>query len=401
MDNERPDVKKFEVMIAGAGLGGLAAAACLMQQGFKVRVFEQAAQLGEIGAGVQQSANSAKVLYHLGLRDAMERVAVKPNTYEFRRFDTGELLHAIPFAGAHEETHGAPYYHFHRADLHRILVDKVQAMDPGCITLNARAAGFSEDASGVTLRLADGTTARGDALIGADGIKSAIRAQIVGETPVTYTGYVAWRLTVPRERLPADIMDIVGQVWCGPNNHCVVYWLRSGAILNWVGCPERSQWEDESYTQRRPWEELKADYAGWHPKIQAILDAVDKNECYRWALNNRKPIREWSTARVTLLGDAAHPTLPFMAQGACMAIEDGAVLARALAQAGEVTAGLDLYQRNRVDRTARVVTESTEHGGLYHTVDAAQMREAFARRNIAKERAQWLFNYDPLTVPLA
>ncbi|MFN0164290.1 MAG: FAD-dependent monooxygenase [Burkholderiales bacterium] len=393
-------MKNLDVMIAGAGLGGLAAAACLMKKGFKVRVFEQAPQLGEIGAGVQQSANSAKVLYHLGLRDALEKVAVKPQTYEFRRFDTGELMHAIPFAGKHLEEHGAPYYHLHRADLHQILVDCVRALDPHCITLNARATHYSENAEGVTLKFADGASARGDVLIGADGIKSAIRAQIVGEVPVTYTGYVAWRLTVPRAQLPADLMDIVGQVWCGPKNHCVIYWLRRGEILNWVGCPERSAWEDESFTQRRPWEELKADYTGWHPKIQAILDATDRNECYRWALNNRAPVNNWSTARATLLGDAAHPTLPFMAQGACMAIEDGAVLARALEGAQSVAEGLQLYQRNRVARTARVVTESTDHGGLYHIVDVEEMRAAFAQRNIAKERAEWLFNYDPLSVPL-
>jgi salicylate hydroxylase len=393
-------VSKAEVLIAGAGLGGLAAAACLMKRGFKVKVFEQAAKLGEIGAGVQQSANSAKVLYDLGLRDALEKVGVKPQTYQFRRYDTGELLHTIPFAGAHLENHGAPYYHLHRADLHKILVDKVLSMDASCITLNARASGFAEDASGVTLNLADGSTARGDVLIGADGIKSAIRSQIVGETPVTYTGYVAWRLTVPREKLPENIMDIVGQVWCGPKNHAVMYWLRGGSLLNFVGSPARSAWEEESYTQRRPWEELKADYVGWHPQIQTIIDAADRSECYRWALNNRKPVRNWSTARATLLGDAAHPTLPFMAQGACMAIEDGAVLARALEGSDSVTAGLDLYQRNRLDRTARVVNESTEHAGLYQLADAEQMRQAFANRNIAKERAQWLFNYDPLTVPL-
>ena len=393
-------MSKAEVLIAGAGLGGLAAAACLMKRGFKVKVFEQAAKLGEIGAGVQQSANSAKVLYDLGLRDALEKVGVKPQTYQFRRYDTGELLHTIPFAGAHLENHGAPYYHLHRADLHKILVDKVLSMDASCITLNARASGFAEDASGVTLNLADGGTARGDVLIGADGIKSAIRSQIVGETPVTYTGYVAWRITVPREKLPENIMDIVGQVWCGPKNHAVMYWLRGGSLLNFVGSPARSAGEDESYTQRRPWEELKADYVGWHPQIQTILDATDRNECYRWALNNRKPVRNWSTARATLLGDAAHPTLPFMAQGACMAIEDGAVLARALEGSDSVTAGLDLYQRNRLDRTARVVNESTEHAGLYQLADAEQMRQAFANRNIAKERAQWLFNYDPLTVPL-
>jgi salicylate hydroxylase len=393
-------MKKLDVIIAGAGLGGLAAAASLMRAGHRVRIFEQASQLGEVGAGVQQSANSAKVLYALGLRDKLEAVSVRPESYEFRRFDTGELMHAIPFAAAHERAHGAPYYHIHRADLHKILVDCVLALDPNCVTLNARATGYRETADGVTVDFANGSSAKADMLVGADGIRSAIRSQIVGEVPVNYTGYVAWRITVPRERLPADIMEIVGQVWCGPRNHCVVYWLRSGNLLNFVGCPERTDWEDENWTQRRPWEELKADYAGWHPKIQAMLDATDRNECYRWALNNRAPIRDWSTGRATLLGDAAHPTLPFLAQGACMAIEDGAVLARAIEGAGSVTEALQIYQRNRIDRTARVVLESTEHGGLYHMVDAEQMRRAFHDRNIAKERAEWLYNYDPLTVPL-
>jgi salicylate hydroxylase len=391
----RPDV-----IIAGAGLGGLAAAASLLKRGFKVRVYEQAPRLGEIGAGIQQSANSVKVLYDLGLRDELDRVGVKPKDYEFRRFDTGELMHKIPFAEAHEHNHGTPYYHLHRADFHRIMVGKVQSMDPDCIILNAKATRFSETDSAVTLHFADGSSASGDVLVGADGIKSAIRAQIAGETPATYTGYVAWRFTVPRERLPKDIMEITGAVWCGPKNHCVVYWLCSGSVLNFVGCPEHAEWEEESWTQRRPKEELKATYAGWHPKIQHIVDAADPNECYRWALNHRRPIYEWSTARATLLGDAAHPTLPFLAQGACMAIEDGAILARALEQEAGIGKALQLYQRARAARTARVVTDSSEHGGLYHIVDPEEMRKAFAQRNIAKERAEWLYNYDPLTVPL-
>jgi len=389
-----------KVLIAGAGLGGLAAAACLLKRGFEVHIFEQAPKLAEVGAGIQQSANSVKVLYDLGLREALDKVGVKPKEYEFRRFDNGELLHKIPFADAHERNHGAPYYHLHRADLHQMLLDTVRSLDPRCVTLDSKVSGFSETTQGVTLKLADGATVQGDVLIGADGIKSAIRAQIVGETPVKYTGYVAWRVTVPREKLPRDIMDLVGTVWCGPKNHCVVYWLRRGELLNFVGCPEDPSWDEESWTQRRPWEELKAAYAGWHPKIQAILDAAERDQCYRWSLFDRPPMRDWSTERATLLGDAAHPTLPFIAQGACMAIEDGAVLARALEAAGSVPEALELYQRARVERCARVVMESAEHGTLYHIKDAAQMKKAFAERNIARERAQWLFNYDPLKVPL-
>jgi len=391
---------KGKVLIAGAGLGGLTAAACLLKRGFRVHIFEQAAKLGEVGAGVQQSANAVKVLYDLGLRDALDRVGVKPNEYEFRRFDTGELLHRIPFAQAHERNHGAPYYHLHRADFHQILLDKVRSLDANCITLNTRVTGFSENAGGVTFKLSDGSTAAGDVGLGADGIKSAVRGQIVGETRAEYTGYVAWRVTVPREKLPRDFMDLVGTVWCGPKNHCVVYWLRRGELLNFVGCPEDPSWDEESWTQRRPWEELKAAYSGWHAKIQTLIDAAERDQCYRWSLFDRKPIRNWSTERVTLLGDAAHPTLPFIAQGACMAIEDGAVLARALEGAASVPEALDLYQLARVERCARVVTESAEHGTLYHIKDASQMKKAFADRNIARERAQWLFNYDPLRVPL-
>ena len=393
-------MKKARILIAGAGIGGLTAAACLLKKGFEVRVFEQAPQLGEVGAGIQQSANAVKVLYHLGLRDALERVAVRPRDYEFRRFDTAELLHKIPFAEAHEKAHGAPYYHIHRADIHRILAEAVEALSPGAITLGARATGYAESSAGVRLDFAGGASAQGDMLVGADGIRSAIREQIAGPTPVVYTGYVAWRLTVPRSRLPEGLMDKVGVVWCGPKNHAVVYWLCSGNVLNFVGIPERDEWEEESWTQRRPWEDLKADYAGWHPKVQSILDAADRNECYRWALNNRKPIFNWSTERATLLGDAAHPTLPFLAQGAVMAIEDAAVLARALEGSSGVTQAIGLYQRNRTARTARIVNESTEHGGLYHIVDAEQMRREFAERNPAKDRAQWLYNYHPLTVPL-
>src|SRR5258706_9104045 len=153
-----------------------------MKRGFQVRIFEQAGKLGEIGAGIQQSANAVKGLYDLGLRDALDRVGVKPKEYEFRRFDTGELLHKIPFAEAHERNHGAPYYHLHRADFHQILLDKVRALDPNCITLNTRVTGFSEDPGGVTFKLSDGSTAAGDVAVGADGIKSAVRGQIVGET---------------------------------------------------------------------------------------------------------------------------------------------------------------------------------------------------------------------------
>ena len=393
--------KGLDILIAGAGIGGLTAAACLIKRGHRVRVFEQSAALGEVGAGIQVSANGVKVLYDLGLRDELEKVVVRPKAFEFRRYDTGDLMQTMPLGETHEAAFGAPYYHVHRADIHAILAAKVLALDPSCITLNAKAADFSETGDSVTLMLADGSRHSGDVLIGADGIKSAIRKRIVGETPTNYTGHVAWRATIPAERLPAGIMDKVVTLWCGPRNHAVIYWLCAGKVLNFVGCVEYDGWEDESWTQKRPWADLKADYQGFHPNVQTILDAVDKDQCYRWAMNNRKPIHVWSTKRATLLGDAVHPTLPYLASGAVMAIEDSAVLARCLSGDENITAALDRYQRNRAERTARIVNESTEHGSLYHITDAEEMKREFARRNITKSRAEWLYCYDPLHTPLA
>ena len=392
--------KDLRVIIAGAGIGGLTAAACLLGKGYRVRIHEQASSLGEVGAGIQSSANAVKVLYALGLRDELDKVAVRPKAFEFRRFDTAELMHRIPLGEQHEQAHGAPYYHLHRADLHELLARKVHALDPACITLNARAEGFEESPGGVTLKMAGGGRVQGDVLIGADGIKSAIRAQLLGETPVSYTGDVAWRAVIPVARLPAGIMERVSTVWCGPKKHAVMYYLRAGELMNFVGLVEHGQPETESWTQKRPWEELKQDYQGWHADIQTVIDAIDRDSCYRYALNNRPPVDNWSTARVTLLGDAAHPTLPYMASGAAMAIEDAAVLARCLEDSAAVPEALQLYQRNRLERTARIVNESTASRGLYRIEDEDEMRRAFQEKNLTRARSEWLYAYDPLTVPL-
>lgn len=171
--------------------------------------------------------------------------------------------------------------------------------------------------------------------------------------------------------------------------------------MNLVGCVEFARWEDESWTTPRPWTEMRADFDGWHPMITAIIEAADRDQCFRWALRDREPIRHWSTARVALLGDAAHPTLPYMAQGAAMAVEDAVVLARALVQQPDVPAAIALYQRNRIDRTARIVNESRANRALFHLPDVDALRTAFARRDINAERSAWLFSYDPTTVELS
>ena len=388
------------VLIAGAGIGGLAAAGCLLLAGHEVEVYEQAPELGEVGAGIQQSANATHVLRHLGILDALEERAFRPPVTEFRLFDSGEVLQALALAATHEQRHGAPYLQLHRADYHAALAARIEDLAPGCIRLGATASGFREDARGVALRLAGGRNVAGDLLIGADGIKSAIRRQIAGGNRPRYTGDSAWRLLVPVERLPRAFLDGKSSIWVGPGKHAVVYFLRAGALLNFVGAVELAERIDESWTQKRPWEELRADFAGWHPDILTIVDAADRDACFRWALNAHPHLARWTTARVALLGDAAHPMLPYVAQGAAMAVEDAAVLARSLDEAGSIPDALALYERHRKPRARRVVEESGDNRRLFHLPDEAALRAAFAGRNMDRERSDWLYSYNPLTVEL-
>lgn len=389
-----------KILIVGAGLGGLAAASCLIKAGFDVEVFEQAPVLAEVGAGIQMSANPMHVLRHLGLEDAVLRLGVQPGAYVFRLHDTGETIQDFPLAAEHLRQHGAPYVQLHRADLHELLAEAARKLKPDLIRLGRKAVGFSETDHGVTLHLSDGTSVEGDVLVGADGLKSTVARQIVGQIPATYTGDAAWRITVPVERLPKPFLPQVMSVFMGPGGHAVCYYLRGGALLNFVGIVETDEIAEESWTVKFPWERLKADYAGWHEAIQTIIEATDRDQCYRWSLHNRPPVRNWSTKRATILGDAAHATLPYLAQGAAMAIEDGAVLARALRQSDDVVEALDLYQRNRVDRTARIVETSTQNRRLFHLPSQEAIRAEFSKRNEGESRNRWLYSYNPLTVAL-
>ncbi|MDA1098992.1 MAG: FAD-dependent monooxygenase [Proteobacteria bacterium] len=389
-----------KVLIVGGGIGGMTAAACLLRAGFHVNVFEQAPHLGEVGAGIQLSANPMRVLRHLGLVEKLEQAGVRPTSYQFKMFDTGEVLQEIPLGDGYVDRHGVPYLSVHRADLLDALIGAVRTLSADAVTLNANATDFSEDRGGVTLHFQDGREARGDILIGADGIKSMVRTKTLGLTPVHYTGDQSWRILVPAERLEPLIRPDTVNICVGPGKHGVVYPIRRDGLVNMVGCVEYETWDDESWTARRPWAEMKADFAGWHDNIQAIIDNADKDQCFRWAMNNRPPVANWRTARSTLLGDAAHPSLPYMAQGGAMAIEDGAIIARALAQKDDVSEALDLYQRNRLERTARIVNESSANRNMFHLPSKAALREAFAQRDMNAERTAWLFSYDPMTVAL-
>lgn len=393
-------MQKYKIIIAGAGLGGLTTACVLTQAGHDVEVYEQAPALGEIGAGIQISANPMHVLRHIGVGEKITAVGVSPGAYVFRLHDTGEIIQRFSLAKEHEAMHGAPYTQLHRADLHEILAARARELKPDMVRLNKRAKSFTENADGVELHFDDGTSAKGDLLIGADGLKSVVRNQLFGAAPAVYTGDAAWRILVPVDKLPKDFLEPVMSVFMGPNGHAVCYYLRSGTLMNFVGIVETNDISEESWTMRYPWDNLKADFSGWHEAIQTIIDTADKDQCFRWSLFGRPPTMNWSSNRITLLGDSVHPTLPYLAQGAAMAIEDGAVLMRALEQEPELPKALQVYQRNRAERTGKIVTQSTDNRRLFHLPSQDAIRAEFSKRDEGNDRNRWLYSYNPLTVPL-
>jgi salicylate hydroxylase len=389
--------KTLHILIVGAGIGGLTAALALLRAGHDVDVYEQAHELAELGAGVQVSANGARVLFALGLETAIHDVWCEAAGKEIRLWNTGETWKLFDLGAVSIARYGAPYFMIHRADLHRALVDAVRARKPGAIHLGSRCTGFKNDGTSVTLDLANGDRATGDALIGADGVHSRIRNILVGDDKAQFTGCMAWRGLVPVEKLPPHMRRNVGVNWVGPGGHVINYLLRRGEIFNFVGIIERD-WRVESWTERGSREECAADFRGWNDDIHVIIRSIV--EPYKWALLGREPLTRFSHGRVTLLGDAAHPTLPMLGQGANMAIEDGMVLARCLGAYDDAETALACYDTARVARTAKLVHGANDMAKRFH--NPALAGSAGARAYIdaqwsedrVKQRYDWIFEYD-------
>ena len=264
-----------------------------------------------------------------------------PEQVVFRDYKSGNALHSIPLGQEYLARYGSPYFHVHRSDLQLLLVEEL-LLEPGSLKLGTAVVGYEEGEQGVCLQLSNRETLEGDLLIGADGIRSTIRQQLQAGSSTSFSGQVAWRGVVDTKHLPKGWMGKEVSNYVGPGKHMVLYYLRQQQLANFVGVVENHAWTNDSWVEASPWEELASDFAGWHPTVEAILNAVDKDKCYRWALHNQAPLTNWSSKRVTLLGDSAHATLPFMASGAALAIEDARILQRAIDQAESIPAGLEL-----------------------------------------------------------
>ena len=396
-------MSKPRILIAGAGIGGIVAALALLQRGFDVALYEQAAELRELGAGVQISPNGALVLRALGLEPALQAIASVPVAKEMRLFNTGQAWRVQDLGADAETRFGAPYWLVHRGDFHAVLVHALAERAPGAVHVDACCVDFTQDPDGVTLLLENGEQVRGAALIGADGVHSRIREALFGGMRATFTGFMAWRGVVPMQRLPERLRQRYGMTWIGPHGHVVTYPLRRGELLNFVTAIERDDWLIESWSEAGTVDECRRDLAAWHPDVLAIVDAIDVP--YKWAMLGREPMQQWSAGRVSLLGDACHPTLPFLAQGANMAIEDGMVLARCL-EAYPVGEALHRYEAARLDRTSRIVRGSLENVSRYHNPQLGDPVQAklFMDREFAPRamgaRYDWLYEYDALSVAI-
>jgi 2-polyprenyl-6-methoxyphenol hydroxylase-like FAD-dependent oxidoreductase len=373
----------LNIAIVGAGIGGLAAASLLTRAGHTVNVYEQAPRFARVGAGIQMAPNAVKVLRALGIEQQLRRTAFESDVALSREWDTGEITSELKLGREVEERYGAPYLFLHRADLHAAIASVVP---PGIVHLNKKMVALDQDAHEVTLCFADGERVRSDAVIGADGVHSLVREALLGPEQPRCTGRVAYRTTYPAARLRDAHITHARTKWWGPDRHIVVYYVTAACdVLYFVtSVPESAEWmTPESWSAKGDLEQLRAAYAGFHPEVQAVLQACP--EVFKWALLDRDPLPKWSEGRVALLGDACHPMTPYMAQGAASALEDAAVLSRCFegVDADGIADAYALYEATRKPRASAIQTNSSDNTWLRGRTDPG-----------------WVYGYDAWSAPL-
>lgn len=374
----------LKIVIVGAGIGGLAAALALRNKGAEVLLLEQAPEIAEVGAGLQISANGLKVLRALGVIGEVPEKGQRSYGTVLRDYANGRFISRLPAPSA-----GATYY-YHRADLIDLLLQA--AISAGVdILLDHKVTGVEEHADGVVVQTVGGASIAADCLVAADGGRSAIRPFLNGEELLGFTNQVAWRATIPWQ---THLKAPKAHLTMGPGRHVVTYPLRDQSFMNIVAIEERSDWQDEGWRLKGDPTDLRARFADFGGKVSEILQEVQ--DPYIWALFLRPVARKWQNGRIALLGDAAHPTLPFMAQGACLALEDAWVLARSFDKA-DIANSLAAYEADRATRARQVVDAASANARNFHLRGpmriAAQMVLTTVGPRLSR-RYDWIYDYD-------
>ena len=390
---------------SAAASAGWTTALSLLQRGLDVVVYEQAPVLREVGAGVQIGSNGTHVLYALGLEQALTQFRVVPPRRQLRHWRTGETWNWHDLGATSVQRYGTPHILMHRNDLHGVLVDAVRTLKPDAIKLGMRCASVTQSGGEVTVQFVNGETTIGSALIGADGIHSQVRQGLFGASKAEFTGCVAWRGLAPMDRLPPHLSQLLTTNWLGPRGHVLHYPVRRGELMNFISIVERDDWQVESWIVAGTRDELAADFRDWHADVHTFIDNIDTP--YKWALFARGAMERWSTGRITLLGDACHPTLPFLGQGAVMAIEDAVSSARAcISTAADPERAFARYEDIRKERTSSVVRRSHDNRRHVFSPDladsgalAAEVARYWQQEHV-KERLDWLYQYDATSIAI-
>lgn len=392
-------------IVVGGGIGGVTAALAMAQSGLEVVVLEQAHELREIGAGLQMASNGTRVMEHLGLRDELAAVAVAADGIEFADFESGELIFRTPLGPRAADRYGATFFQVHRSDLLDILV---RAVPEGTVRLGQQVVGVAQGPDAASVRLASGEELEADVVVGADGIHSRVRELLFGPSELNSTGLAAWRALIPAERMAAAGVGHICAAWMGRGRSSVCYWVRPGELFNFVGIVPATEARPESWTEQGSVAALQASFVGCNPTLRSIVDAVDT--AFVTSFHDRNPLPSWTQGRVTLLGDAAHPMQPFLAQGACQAMEDAVALAGCVARHGRsgAAAALAEYEQRRRPRATRTQVVAAASEATWHATDEALIRARNGRfRGIARVDPLtesvwgWLYHHDPVAAAAA
>lgn len=390
------------VALVGGGLGGLTAALALARNGFEAHVFEQADQLREVGAGIGLSPNALKVLRELGVDGEVRRRGFMPEAIVGRDWTTTQELFRVPLKGSVDARFGAANVQIHRGDLLAILAATIPAHH---VHLNSRCVTIVSTDRAAVLIFSDGSQREFDLAVGCDGIHSCVREVLHGTQAPRFTGNMCWRALIDAERLlrpiPRDVTN-----WVGPGGHIVTYYVRAGALVNVVAVKETPNWAEESWSVEAAPGELAAAFPMVHTSLRTLLERA--GDCFKRGLFDRDPLSAWSKQRITLLGDAAHPMLPFLGQGTAMAMEDAYVLARELARRpDDIAAALRAYEAERLPRTAQAQLAARRQARFLHmtphTALATHLNEGGVgtsdRERPDRYETEWLYAYDPTSNP--